>query len=838
MSLRSEVIRIVNELIGNSKKISELPAATTPLTGTELMEVVQGGISKRVAKSDVSSGGGGGGDALTTNPLSQFAATTSAQLAGVISDETGSGALVFAISPTFITPALGTPISGVATNLTGTASGLTAGNVTTNANLTGDVTSVGNATTIGANKVLTSNILDANVTLAKMGNVATGTVFYRKTAATGVPEVQTLATLKTDLGLTGTNSGDQTLPVKATAAELTTGSDDAKFATALALENSKYLNQSGSKLSATATGTDTYVATITPAITAYTSTQRFFITFTNANTGAATLNLNALGAISLRKNTNAALVSGDIVAGTIMMVCYDGTNFQILGTWNDQTKEGKKEIEVVSTTTYTFVAADRNKIKVFTNASGCTADFPTGLPANFFVDAYCANGAGTITFTKDVSITLESSGTTITAKQAVSFFFRTSTILVGIFGIGVPLSAVNGGTGQTTVTTGDILYGSASNTWSKLPAVAIGSILGSAGVTTAPAYLAVDNGIIATATTVKWGGPLTANTTISGAFSTTFNHTIPSSFNLTGSWTSTASAQANNVIAGSFTARATASDRLFGTRITTALIAGANTQILSALDITPTFTNGAFTSVVNAAVTIQTGRVIIGNPVTLSTARVVIAAAVSETVLSLRNSSDATAFTFLPTGSLGFGGASTFPTIKATLGVVITPDVTGSCLRYDSVMSKTLSNGYGHYFGNNDTAYSDNTSGNVYFIAQVGGFAATAGTVNYTALHIAPTINQSTTATGRMVIVDINPAITSVTGTLYGLLVQPTTAFNGFGMSTPTAVLDIAASDTTRASLRLRSGTAPTTPNDGDVWYDGTNIKIRVGATTRTFTLI
>jgi hypothetical protein len=41
------------------------------------------------------------GVALTSNPLSQFASTTSAQLAGVISDETGSGNLVFSISPTF-----------------------------------------------------------------------------------------------------------------------------------------------------------------------------------------------------------------------------------------------------------------------------------------------------------------------------------------------------------------------------------------------------------------------------------------------------------------------------------------------------------------------------------------------------------------------------------------------------------------------------------------------------------------------------------------------------------------------------------------------------------------
>jgi hypothetical protein len=39
--------------------------------------------------------------ALTTGTLAQFAATTSAQLAGVISDETGSGALVFGTSPSF-----------------------------------------------------------------------------------------------------------------------------------------------------------------------------------------------------------------------------------------------------------------------------------------------------------------------------------------------------------------------------------------------------------------------------------------------------------------------------------------------------------------------------------------------------------------------------------------------------------------------------------------------------------------------------------------------------------------------------------------------------------------
>ena len=62
--------------------------------------------------------------ALLQNKLSDFAATTSAELKTVITDETGSGALVFGTSPTIssatlVTPALGTPTSGVLTNCTG-----------------------------------------------------------------------------------------------------------------------------------------------------------------------------------------------------------------------------------------------------------------------------------------------------------------------------------------------------------------------------------------------------------------------------------------------------------------------------------------------------------------------------------------------------------------------------------------------------------------------------------------------------------------------------------------------------------------------------------------------
>lgn len=48
-----------------------------------------------------------------------LATPSSANLAAAVTDETGSGALVFATSPTLVTPVLGTPTSGTLTNCTG-----------------------------------------------------------------------------------------------------------------------------------------------------------------------------------------------------------------------------------------------------------------------------------------------------------------------------------------------------------------------------------------------------------------------------------------------------------------------------------------------------------------------------------------------------------------------------------------------------------------------------------------------------------------------------------------------------------------------------------------------
>jgi hypothetical protein len=73
-----------------------------------------------------------------------------------------------------------------------------------------------------------------------------------------------------------------------------------------------------------------YAVTLAPVPGAYAAGLQVTFKAANANTGASTLNVNGLGAEAIKKSGGAtALATGDILAGQIVSVVYDGTNFQI-----------------------------------------------------------------------------------------------------------------------------------------------------------------------------------------------------------------------------------------------------------------------------------------------------------------------------------------------------------------------------------------------------------------------------------------------------------------------------------------------------------------------------
>lgn len=89
--------------------------STSPTLVTPVLDTPSSGTLTNCTGLPISTGVSGLGTGVAT-----FLGTpSSANLAAAVTDETGSGALVFATSPTLVTPALGTPASGTLTSCTG-----------------------------------------------------------------------------------------------------------------------------------------------------------------------------------------------------------------------------------------------------------------------------------------------------------------------------------------------------------------------------------------------------------------------------------------------------------------------------------------------------------------------------------------------------------------------------------------------------------------------------------------------------------------------------------------------------------------------------------------------
>lgn len=159
-----------------------------------------------------------------TGTLAQFAATTSAQLATLISDETGTGALVFANTPTFVTPILGTPQSVTLTNATGLPvatgiSGLGTGVATflatpSSSNLASAVTDEtgSGALVFGTSPAITTSLTTGSTTFALVNTTATTVNFAGDAttvsigAATGTTTINNNTVVTGNLTVNGTTT--------------------------------------------------------------------------------------------------------------------------------------------------------------------------------------------------------------------------------------------------------------------------------------------------------------------------------------------------------------------------------------------------------------------------------------------------------------------------------------------------------------------------------------------------------------------------------------------------------------------------------------------------------
>ena len=72
-------------------------------------------------------------------------------------------------------------------------------------------------------------------------------------------------------------------------------------------------------------------ATAPVSMSAYAAGQRFSFVVGTTNTGSATINLNSIGARTIKKYATQDIAAGDLLAGSVAEVIYDGTYFQLLG---------------------------------------------------------------------------------------------------------------------------------------------------------------------------------------------------------------------------------------------------------------------------------------------------------------------------------------------------------------------------------------------------------------------------------------------------------------------------------------------------------------------------
>lgn len=191
----------------------------------------------------------------------------------------------------------------------------------------------------------------------------------------------------------------------------------------------------GSRFAVDAGANDTYVATLDPVPAAYETGQHYRFKANTANTGAATINFNSLGAKTIKKATGGItsdLADNDIRAGQWVDLVYDGTNMQMQSTLGNA-QGGAPTGSAGGGLAGTYPNPDI-KISICIAASDETTVLVTGTGKVTFrmphamtltaVRASLTTAAATGTFTVDIN---ESGTTILSTKLTIDATEKTST---------------------------------------------------------------------------------------------------------------------------------------------------------------------------------------------------------------------------------------------------------------------------------------------------------------------------------------------------------------------------------------------------------------------------
>jgi hypothetical protein len=122
----------------------------------------------------------------------------------------------------------------------------------------------------------------------------------------------------------------------------------------------------------TVAGTNALTGLAIPPLEGYTAGAQYSFIAQNTNTGAVTLDIDSLGVKAVTKFGTTALSAGDIVAGAITLVEYDGTRFQLINVTSNTFKyivEPTTISATAATGTINYDVATQSIVYYTTNAS-------------------------------------------------------------------------------------------------------------------------------------------------------------------------------------------------------------------------------------------------------------------------------------------------------------------------------------------------------------------------------------------------------------------------------------------------------------------------------------